>query len=472
MKTEFISWLAGALGVPCIEELENGSVQVNSVAAERLGGTRPEDLVGAIKKLSEGEECAASLRPAVDRARAGDPTECTADCRSRVLLLPATEGLVTALIVPDESSPAAKAGRGGRGEMTAAMSHELANALAAITGWAALARSGRRVDEALDLIEQASKTAYGIAGKLLGRSADDRNVDKQATDISGFVEEAARLLVPKALQAQVEIKTEIAPGLEVVGTRENVWSVVWNPMLNAVEAMSRGGTLTVELTGNAETVTFSVADNGPGIEEKNLVHIFQPYFTTKATGTGMGLATVKQAVDDMGGTIQLSSGRGRGTRFRIDLPQARGRGEQHKGSGGSDDRTSGVYFAEPIEARILLVDDDPALREMMFTALAMRGAEVVAAATPAEALAAEGHFDLALVDMRLGEQSGDVLLSELRTAGRIGVGLIVTGSETLPDLVDGGSPDGVLRKPFQLEDLYERVLGLLGKDEKQKRAAG
>jgi signal transduction histidine kinase/CheY-like chemotaxis protein len=473
MKPEFTSWLVGALGLPFVEELESGSIRVNSVASAKLGGRIPEGLVGAITKLAEGSECEATLGPAIARARAGDPAECSADCRSRVLVVPVGDGRAAAVIVPEQSALAAGPEPGRRAELTAAMSHELANALAAISGWVGVARSGRRVDEALELIEQASGTAYGIAKKLLRRPEAASEAKTPVTDISGFVEEATRLLEPKALQSRVEIKADIASGLEVRGTRDNVWSAVWNPMLNAVEAMPRGGKLLVELTGGSETVTFSVTDNGPGIDEKNLARIFQPYFTTKARGTGIGLATVKRAVDDMGGTIQLNSSRGRGTRFRIDLPRAGGVvKDKSRKRGGADDRTSGVYYSEPIEARILLVDDDPALREMMLTALAMRGADVVAASTAEEALAAEGVFELALVDMRLGDQAGDVLLAELRSAGKVQKGLIVTGSDTLPDLAEGGRPDGVLRKPFQLEDLYERVFGLLGTKEKRERAAG
>ncbi len=471
MDSGYTSWLAEALGVPYIEEMEGGCIRVNSVARAKLGTNAAEGLIVAVTKLSGGSECGPILGAAVERARAGDPAECSGGDRTRILLMPVGEGRASAVIVSSDCARSTGSAPDRKTETNAAMSHELANALAAISGWVGLARSGRRVDEALELIERASATAYGIARKMLGRDSA-REAKVRETDISAFVEEAARLLIPKAVQSAVEVKTDITPGLRVPGSRDEVWSVIWNPILNAVEAMPRGGTLLVELKGGAQAVTFTVTDNGPGIDEKNLVRIFQPYFTTKARGTGIGLATVKRAVDDMGGTIQLSSSRGRGTRFRIDLPRASGTDREGSKRGGSDDRSSGVYYAEPIEARILLVDDDPALREMMFTALSMRGAQVVAASSGDQALAAEGHFELALVDLRLGEQAGDEVLAELRKEDKIAAALLVTGSEALPELAAGAEPDGVLRKPFQLEELYERVLDLVGKKDERERAAG
>jgi CheY-like chemotaxis protein len=377
------------------------------------------------------------------------------------------------VIVTTESSRGIGAEPDLKAEMSAAMSHELANALAAISGWVELARSGKRVDEALELIERVSTGAYGIARRMLGRTDGAPEARSRESDVSAFVEEATRLLVPKALQSGVEVKTDIAPGLRVPGSRDDVWSVILNPMLNAVEAMPRGGRLSVELEGGPESVTFTVTDNGPGIDERNLVRIFQPYFTTKARGTGIGLATVKRAVDEMGGTIQLSSSRGRGTSIRIDLPRLPPEAaREDSGRGGSDHRRSGVYYSEPIEARILLVDDNPALREMIYTALSMRGAQVVAVASPDRALAAEGHFDLALVDLQLGEQAGDAVLAELRRTNKITAALLVTGSDPLPEMAEGANPDSVLRKPFQLDELYERVLDLVGKKDDTERAAG
>jgi CheY-like chemotaxis protein len=189
--------------------------------------------------------------------------------------------------------------------------------------------------------------------------------------------------------------------------------------------------------------------------------VFEPYFTTKRSGSGIGLAMVKQAVTELGGTVELDSTLGGGTRFQIDLPRAMS-AEQPRRRSLHAKRSSGVFLSEHIEGRFLVLDDDPSLREMIGTALQMRGAEVVLAANLSEALAQTSPFKLALVDLKLGDERGDAALARLRAAGLVTTGMLVTGAELPRTLADGGEPDGVLRKPFELDDFYERIAEVLG----------
>jgi CheY-like chemotaxis protein len=91
----------------------------------------------------------------------------------------------------------------------------------------------------------------------------------------------------------------------------------------------------------------------------------------------------------------------------------------------------------------------------------MRGAEVVAVGSPAAALAEPGPFALAVVDLRLPELTGDALAARLRAAGSVQRVLLVTGMEPPEHYAPGGEPDAVLRKPFELEDLFEQLIQLL-----------
>jgi len=101
--------------------------------------------------------------------------------------------------------------------------------------------------------------------------------------------------------------------------------VLWNLLLNAVQAMPEGGTLTVE-TDMAETadekrfLQLRITDSGPGIGSSDLEKIFEPFYTTKERGTGLGLAIVNRIVEGMEGSIALDTLPGRGTTFRIRLP--------------------------------------------------------------------------------------------------------------------------------------------------------
>ena len=111
--------------------------------------------------------------------------------------------------------------------------------------------------------------------------------------------------------------------------------VVWNLLRNAADAMPRGGTIKVELATESEPtridrarpepqVTLTVTDTGSGIPKADLDRIFEPFFSTKAAGTGLGLATVARIVDDHDGTIEVASQVGQGTTVTIRLPAARG----------------------------------------------------------------------------------------------------------------------------------------------------
>jgi DNA-binding response OmpR family regulator len=133
-------------------------------------------------------------------------------------------------------------------------------------------------------------------------------------------------------------------------------------------------------------------------------------------------------------------------------------------------RSSGVYYAETLAGRVLVVDDDASLREMIAAALAMRGAEVVAVGSPEAALAERGPFALAIVDLRLPELTGDALAARLRAAGTAQRVLLITGMEPPEHYAPGGVPDAVLRKPFELEELFEQLSRLLSPRPSQSAA--
>jgi CheY-like chemotaxis protein len=214
-----------------------------------------------------------------------------------------------------------------------------------------------------------------------------------------------------------------------------------------------------------DKVVLGVEDNGPGMSEEEQGRAFEPYFTTKASGTGLGLPTVRQACEELGGKVELRSRKGLGTRFSVVLPRMAERSaaqpESREAQRNHTKRSSGVFYAEPIEGRILVVDDDEGLREMIATALGMRGAQVVAVETPEAALQQQGPFLMAVVDLLLPGMRGDALVAALRARGMATRALIVTGTELPEDVADAGRPDAVLRKPFELEDLFERLAEIL-----------
>lgn len=471
-----IDWLCSSLGLPWLEEDEAGRLRVNGAARDVLGTdlTRPDlgTLDGAVRSIAANHAEAASTR--LGRARMGKPSELFLAEGVRALFLPVAPSRASVVLVPPASvERAALERRAQATDRSAQVSHELANALGAIAGWARLAKQGARIDEALELIEKSADTAWTAARTMLGDvsgQASAAPLDPPVIDLSAFVEEAARLLLPTALKKSVSIRTSVTPGLCIAGDRGSAWSIVWNLATNAVEALPTSGTVTFQLTATADLVHLCISDDGPGMTDDVRARVFEPYFTTKRAGSGLGLAVVKQIVVELGGRIELDTTPGRGTRFQIDLPRALASEKPRERTPSAGKRTSGVFLAEHFDGRFLVLDDDPSLREMVATALEMRGAEVVSVATLDEALQAPGPFNLVLVDLMLGDQRGDVALARLRASGLATRALLMTGTELPQQLAANGEPHAVLRKPFELPDLYECVAEVLGRTRDSKTA--
>jgi CheY-like chemotaxis protein len=251
----------------------------------------------------------------------------------------------------------------------------------------------------------------------------------------------------------------VEPGLLLRGARGHWFSLLWNLVKNAIEASEPGTTVGVNLTGDDVNIELEVVDQGPGLDEATQARIFTPYVTTKASGTGLGLHLVREAVDALGGHLVIRSRVGQGTTFRARLPRVSRNSEVVFGglevpAAESEQVSKSVAT---LDAHLLVVDDDDALREMMGTALTLRGARVVTARTAEEARAQPGPFDVALIDMTLEDIRGDELLAQLRRKGSVRAAMLVTGTAQTPRLVPGGEPDDWIRKPFEVSDLVDRL---------------
>jgi len=453
--SEMDQWLSDRLGLAVLWEDEQGRVVGNGPARELLGRSSFRELGPELAELLGLER---DLEAELARARAGSPVELEARGRQRVLLTRRPGGGALAVIAPARSAPDELQAS----DLAAGVSHELANALAAIAGWARLAKQGRRVQEALGLIQMSAESAWSAAQRLL---RDHRGpAEPETIDLSAFVDEAARLLAPKAMAKHVQVRTVIEPELHVFGNRGSAWSIVWNLALNAIEALPPGGSVELRLTGSDDAAVLVIEDDGPGMDPEQRQRAFEPYFTTKESGTGLGLPMVRRAVDQVGGRIELESGAGQGTRFTVALPRA-----ESPARIAEDKHKSGVFYTQPLDQRILVVEDDLGLREMIATALGMRGADVVAVESAEAALAQRTPFAIAIIDLLLPGMRGDMVLARLREAGIAQCGVLMTGTDLPAGLSGAGQPDFLLRKPFELEDLFEGVAAALSSDPAARR---
>jgi two-component system sensor histidine kinase HydH len=131
------------------------------------------------------------------------------------------------------------------------------------------------------------------------------------------------LVKAEAAENRIATELDVQPGLEpILGDVDRLQQVVMNVVLNALQAMEDGGTLTVTLANTADRqgVELRISDTGVGVSPELLSQVFYPYFTTKPSGTGIGLAISQKIVADHGGTIDMESEPGKGTTVIIQLP--------------------------------------------------------------------------------------------------------------------------------------------------------
>jgi signal transduction histidine kinase len=144
---------------------------------------------------------------------------------------------------------------------------------------------------------------------------------REPVQVPELLEELALFVRNDAQSSGVRISVEAAPDLPTASIDRNyVKQVLLNLMLNGIQAMPEGGTLTLEAKAARGELLLAVADSGTGIPEENLTKVFDPYFTTKADGSGLGLAIARRIVEVHGGAIGALSKPGGGTRFEISLP--------------------------------------------------------------------------------------------------------------------------------------------------------
>jgi two-component system NtrC family sensor kinase len=223
------------------------------------------------------------------------------------------------------------------GRLAAGVAHSINNPLGGILSLSMLAAEGCK-DPALGAdLETISRQALRCREIVKGLLDFSRQSDVRVTrtDINAIVESAVLLLQRQAVFHNVTIERRMDPGApRVLIDPGQLQEAVTNLLVNAVDAMENGGTLTVE-TGTAAgagEALIRVADTGCGIPEKNLPYLFEPFFTTKKVGkgTGLGLAIVHGIVTGAGGSIEVATASS-GTRFTIHLPLAPAESEGHGG---------------------------------------------------------------------------------------------------------------------------------------------
>lgn len=218
------------------------------------------------------------------------------------------------------------------GRLAAGVAHEIRNPLSSIKGFATYFKQ-RYPDvpedqQTADIMIQEVDRLNRVVSQLLEFARPIR-ISAKPTAIGELVADSIKLIERQARDRQITIDTR------TIDTRnsakidkinldpDRINQVLLNLYLNAIEAMEPGGRLKIEIFDNAEnsTLNIRIADTGKGISASDLPKIFDPYFTTKSSGTGLGLAIAHNIVEAMGGSIEVKSELGKGTTFRISIPE-------------------------------------------------------------------------------------------------------------------------------------------------------
>ena len=334
------------------------------------------------------------------------------------------------------------------GRLAGGVAHDFNNLLTVIMSNASILQMVHEPEtEEFELVESllfASKRAAALTSRLLTFSRKEL-VQPRQLDLKAVVEESERLL-ERLLDDDVVLDVEIASDLPpVVGDEGQTLQIVMNLVVNARDALKDGGRIELRVYDfedkDGRGVRLEVEDDGVGMDETTQLRIFEPFFTTRSHGTGLGLATVREVVRDMGGTIDVRSRPGEGACFTVTfwaapaLPPTVSAGRQDR----QRERFHGV---------VVVVDDDPLVRAAVGRTLKRHGVHVQ--------IYSDGRSALASIE-KLGDEAA-LLVTDVVMMGMNGRVLANKAQALCPGLpvlfMSGYTDDEILRKGLQTKGIH------------------
>ncbi len=363
------------------------------------------------------------------------------------------------------------------GTLAGGIAHDFNNILAPIFGFTEIALHEIPVDSPvhhyLEQVLASGQRAKELVKQILAFSRKSKQA-LMPVKASSLIKETLKLL-RSTLPSTIEIRQDIHPNAcqaTIITDPTQLHQVLMNLCTNAAHAMrGQGGVLAIGLTSldidadspdecrdirHGPYLRLSVSDTGHGMDEAVLQRIYDPYFTTKGPdeGTGLGLAVVYGIVQRMGGTITVSSKPGKGTTFEVFFPRSEARA------------VSAVDLASPLpegKGRILVVDDEKILLEMLESMLTQLGYQVATSGNGADAFeefkACPEKYDLIITDQTMPKMQGTELAREVL---KIRADIPIILSTGFSDTVDEKEArrlgiGGFLMKPLSWRDLAEIV---------------
>jgi CheY-like chemotaxis protein/two-component sensor histidine kinase len=352
------------------------------------------------------------------------------------------------------------------GEMASGVAHDFNNVLAVILGRVQLLQ--RKLQDPtllrwLGIVEQAALDGAQTVRQIQEFTRIRRDQPTQTVDLNQAVRDAVEMtrarwqdeLRSRGVEIRLGLELEVVPPVD--GQPLELREALTNLILNAVDALPHGGGIRIATREREGRVEVSVADTGVGMSDSVRRRIFEPFFSTKGpSGTGLGLAMVYGIVSRHGGEIQVDTAEGAGSTFTIRLPAGRT----------LPGPVRGASEAGPEVVRVLVIDDEPFVRDTLGEILRQQHHDVVVADDGMSGLARfrESAFDLVMTDLAMPGMSGWQVAQAVKAARPQVPVILVTGwgVEVQADELQSHGVDRVMTKPFRFEDVQEVVASFRG----------
>jgi signal transduction histidine kinase/ActR/RegA family two-component response regulator len=348
------------------------------------------------------------------------------------------------------------------GELSFGVAHNVNNTLTGILGRAQLilrnSNDPAKVEAGLELIIKSAEDGAHIIRRIQDFARQRPSREFETIGVAELLKDACEMTRPRW-----ETRSEFAPirfalhadcKAQVKGDPVELREVLVNMIYNAVDAMPSGGEVRVSTQENRDRVVIHITDTGTGMGPDVKQRLFDPFFTTKGkAGTGMGLAVSFGIIRRHEGSIEVDSEPGRGTTFKISLPKVTQETPETQSPGAVEVTVS----TSEDKVRVLVVDDETHVREVLIEALEAEGCEVVSAQSGEIALALfdqhEGKFDGIFTDIGMPEMTGWELVSEIRQRSHTMPIAIISGWADAISLEtkQAVKADWVVAKPFDID---------------------
>ncbi len=352
------------------------------------------------------------------------------------------------------------------GELAGGAAHHLNNLLTIVVGRIQLLRRSVHEDRLvrpLEIVERAAKDGAEVVRRLQQFAGMRRTLEPRTVDLNHIVRTVLEISrnrwqdPARAPGTEIAVESQLTPVPEIPGDATALREMLTNLVLNAVDALPRGGRIAVETSVGENTVTLTVVDTGVGMSEEVRLRAHEPFFTTKGVkATGLGLSVAFGITRRHGGELTLHSEPGHGTTVRVTLPRP--------AAPTPPAAPASLLPQRPL--RILLVDDEEEVRRALAEMLTAQGHTVLTASGGPDALSLleeDAGVDLVVTDLVMPVMSGWELAAAMRARWpALPVG-VITGWGELPETTLGlqAPVDFVLSKPVTL-DALDDALGRLG----------